>query len=111
MTTPIIKPVLSLLPLLTGGDGGGRYAPAVGQPVGDVGGGAEKLIVAGGSDESDAALASPDAVSSSAPQFVQKRIPSALSLPHFPHLNIETPSHSEAWSHPRKTESLDAHEA
>ena len=94
MTT--INPVLSLLPLLTG-VGGGRYAPTVGQPdVGEVGGGVEKLIVAGGSDESEAVLPRPAAaVSSIAPQFVQKRIPSALSLPHFPHLNIATPSPSK----------------
>jgi hypothetical protein len=43
----------------------------VGQPVEeDVGGGAEKLSVSG-EDESAAVVPPPDAVSSTAPQFVQ----------------------------------------
>jgi hypothetical protein len=63
----------------------------VGQPVGDVGGGWEKLSVSY-CDELAEVLSPVDAVSISAPQFVQKRIPSALSRPHFPHLIIETPS-------------------
>src|SRR2546423_1154041 len=89
--TPTIKPVLLLLPLSTGcAGGGGANDPMVGQPVGDVGGGAEKLSVSGDGGSAAVLLLSPlAAVSSSSPQFVQKRIPSALSLPHFPHLIIK----------------------
>jgi hypothetical protein len=81
----------------------------VGQPVGAVGGGAGKLSVSC-CDEFKEVLPPEGSAASGFPQFVQNRIPSTFSLPHFPHLIIETPSHPKT-PRVRNAKNFDAHEA